>query len=153
MRYCPVRELPAYAFRPGQHTHPNKEGGHSFGNSEVHSSALSIENPDFLYAIDLFNHDYYWEAHVYLEAIWNFHKRVGPEAIFCKALIKICAAALKEEISADDESARGHFERAIELVNQLDESPIKNFSKVKILDLIKKRQNATKEVIKLETIS
>ncbi|CBW26204.1 hypothetical protein BMS_1334 [Halobacteriovorax marinus SJ] len=133
-RYLPERSFPSYAFIPGENIHPNKEGGHSFGEDEVISSPLSLENKDYLFAIDLINHGYYWEAHVYLEAIWNAHQREGDSADFCKALIKMCAAGVKFKLSSE-QAALGHIERAEELFLKVDDSKID--SGISTNDLIK----------------
>ncbi|WP_372651408.1 DUF309 domain-containing protein [Halobacteriovorax sp.] len=117
-RYAPKRSFPSYAFTPGKNKHPNKEGGHSFGLDEITSDKLSLSNTDYLFAIDLINYEYYWEAHVYLEAIWNAHNRKGPEADFCKGLIKMSAGALKYRLNSIP-SFEGHLDRAIELFESL----------------------------------
>jgi hypothetical protein len=122
-RYAPERSFPSYAFIPGENIHPNKEGGHFFGMPELTSSHLSTNNSDYLYAIDLMNNAYYWEAHVYLEAIWNAHKRTGPEADFCKGLIKMSAAALKYKMGSH-QSFVGHLERAIDLFTSIIDAPL-----------------------------
>ena len=149
MRYCPAKELPSYAFRPGQHIHPNKEGGHFFGTSEVLPSKLSIKNNDFLYAIDLFNNLYYWESHVYLEAIWNFYKRKGSEADFCKALIKLAAGALKQELN-QNEQAKNHFLRSKELITNIEDYSFEFLGKEEILEIIELFKNEGKADINLK---
>lgn len=122
-RYLPSRSFPSYAFIPGKNVHPNKEGGHSFAQEEICSGKLGLNNDDYLYAIDLINFKYYWEAHVYLEAIWNAHNRVGPEADFCKALIKMSASVIKFELNSET-SAQGHLDRALEILNKLEVSDL-----------------------------
>ncbi len=119
----PERSFPSYAFTPGLNTHPNKEGGHFFGQPEIVSTHLKKDNQDYLYSIDLMNHQYYWEAHVYLEAIWNAHNRTGVEADFCKALIKMSAGALKYRLGSN-EAFLGHLDRAIELFTPLLEKDL-----------------------------
>lgn len=115
------RELPPYAFLPGQTPHPEKDGGHGFG-VDLETNAISEENyrdhPDYLYSIDLINLGYFWESHVYLEAIWNENKRKGPEADLLKALIKIGAAGIKYRMDMND-SGDGHLKRAEELFTPL----------------------------------
>lgn len=73
------------------------------------------------YAIDLYHYGYYWESHVYLEALWNAEGRKGDVADFFKALIKLCAAGLKlrleQKLSAED-----HLHRALELIQQIRKS-------------------------------
>lgn len=75
---------------------------------------IPSDNDDLRYALDLLNHGYFWESHVYFEALWNAHKRVGPEADFFKAMIKLGAAAIKLEMG-ENQRAQEHFERALEL--------------------------------------
>ena len=118
-RYQPKRDFPSYAFIPGRNPHPEKEGGHMYGQIiEVGPIDLDdLENcEDFLFALDLFNHGYFWEAHVYWEAGWNLHGRKNEEAQFLQGLIKLAAAGVKfqlEQIMA----AQGHIQRAKDFLN------------------------------------
>ncbi len=118
-RYLPLRELPSYIFVPGKNPHPKKAGGHMEGEADPASAPLDPLNPgqnEFLrYSLDLYNHGYYWESHVYLEALWNAHQREGSIADFLKAFIKLSAAGVKINIDQKT-SAIGHFERARELL-------------------------------------
>jgi uncharacterized protein len=52
-------------------------------------------HPDYLFAIDLYNHGYFWEAHEKWEGIWHALSRAGEAADLLKALIQIAAAQLK----------------------------------------------------------
>ena len=54
------------------------------------------DSAHYLYAIDLFNYGYWWEAHEVLEVLWVIAKRETPTGIFIQGLIKISAAFLKE---------------------------------------------------------
>lgn len=72
------------------------------------------ESEFFRFSIDLFNHGYFWEAHVYLEALWNAHGRTGDVSDFLKGLIKLCAAGVKKDIK-QPERVKEHLERAREL--------------------------------------
>lgn len=77
------------------------------------------EQSQFLrFSIDLFNHGYFWESHVYFEALWNAHGRKGSEADFLKALIKLGAAGVKFSIG-QKELALEHCERAKELIHEV----------------------------------
>lgn len=118
IRYC-ADSLPPYAFIPGLNAHPLKEGGHMFESGEPKSTPLTNDNylthPHFLYAIDLFNHQFFWESHVFFEAIWNANKRVGPWAEFCKAIIQFAASEIKK-IQKKEEAASAHYNRAQELL-------------------------------------
>lgn len=121
-RYHPERDFPSYIFVPGENPHPKKTGGHMEGEDDPVTDPLDPARPfesDFLrYSLDLYNHGYFWEAHVYLESLWNAHKRRGPVADFLKALIKLSAGGVKISIG-QAESARGHFERARELIESV----------------------------------
>lgn len=121
-RLVPQRDLPPYAFVPGQNPHPEKPGGH-MEHIEVEVSALREkqpeENQDYLFGLDLFNHGYYWESHVWWEALWNKAGRKGPLADFLKGLIKISAAGVKFKLGSLDPT-RGHIDRAIELLEPLE---------------------------------
>ncbi|MGB0455277.1 MAG: DUF309 domain-containing protein [Bacteriovoracaceae bacterium] len=116
------RELLPYAHRPGVTPHPQKEGGYWFGVPEPEVEALSFENYsehiDYLYGFDLFNAGYFWESHVYWEAIWHENGRKGEIADFLKALIIFSAGCLKLEVNQVP-PARTHFERAEELISNI----------------------------------
>lgn len=84
------------------------------------------QNSDFLkYALDLFNYEYYWESHVYLESLWNAHRRQGSVADFLKGMIKLAAAALKSKLDQSP-SALDHYLRAKELflLVEVSEGPV-----------------------------
>jgi hypothetical protein len=120
-RYCPQRALPPYSYVPGLAPHPTSDPrGHSFG---VHESAAEPleetsfrSNATYLYAIDLFNHGFYWEAHETWEALWHAAGRRGPTADFLKGLIKLAAAGVKAR-EGRAAGVRQHAQRAEELVH------------------------------------
>lgn len=117
-RYLPAKIFPAYVFVPGENPHPKKSGGHMEGEKDPIAPAIDPQHPEqneFLrYSLDLFNHGYFWESHVYFEALWNTHQREGSIADFLKAMIKLGAAGVKIAID-QKQSALGHFDRAKEL--------------------------------------
>jgi len=117
-RYQSSWALPPYIFIPGVNPHPKKLGGHMEGESDPIAPEINLNHPEqnifFRYSIDLYNHGYYWEAHVYFEALWNAHKRVGSVADFLKGLIKMCAAGVKQLID-QTQNRDDHFQRACEL--------------------------------------
>lgn len=120
-RYCPARELPPYSYVPGQSPHPLSDPrGHSFGRHEPPVAALDEatwrQNETWLYAIDLFNHGYYWEAHEAWEALWHAAGRKGPTADFLKGLIKLAAAGVKAR-EGRPPGVRRHALRAVELLS------------------------------------
>ena len=49
----------------------------------------------FCFAVDLFNHGYYWESHEVWESLWHACGRRGTAADFLKSLIKLAAAGVK----------------------------------------------------------
>jgi hypothetical protein len=119
-RYCPQRKLPPYSYVPGgEWPHPTgDERGHSFGRHELAVSldeATWRENETWLFAIDLFNHGYYWEAHEAWEALWHACGRTGPVADLLKGLIKLAAAGVKER-EGRPAGVKQHMARAVELV-------------------------------------
>lgn len=87
------------------------------------------------YSLDLYNHGYFWESHVYFEALWNAHERKGSVADFLKGMIKLGAAgvkmALKQEVSA-----RGHLDRAKELFQAVMEKEGEVFLGFNLKDII-----------------
>jgi uncharacterized protein len=99
-RYYPQRPLPPYSYVPRVNPHPISDPrGHSFGHTETAMRPLDeasyASNATYLYAIDLFNHGFYWEAHEAWEALWHAAGRRGVTADFLKGLIKLAAAGVK----------------------------------------------------------
>lgn len=109
-RYCPNRVFPPYSFIPTQNLNPNRVGGYREGIPDPISKPIDENNffkhQDYLFAIDLINHGYYWESHVYFEAIWHAHHHKGPIASYCKAMVKIAAGAIKNKQGRGDSSKR-----------------------------------------------
>jgi predicted metal-dependent hydrolase len=69
------------------------------------------ESELYLYAIDLFNAGYYWEAHEVLEAIWHGAGRESEVGRFAQGLIQAAAALLKASMG-ETASARRLAEAA-----------------------------------------
>jgi uncharacterized protein len=121
-RYCAKHALPPYSYVSGVTPHPTSDPrGHSFG---VHAEpAEPLEetsfrsNATYLYAIDLFNHGFYWEAHEAWEALWHAAGRRGATADFLKGLIKLAAAGVKVR-QGKPVGVRKHAGRAAELFQQ-----------------------------------
>lgn len=123
MKKYSAREFPPYKFTPGHGQHPEKNGGYLHGK-EIESEELTLKNYKtheiYLHAIDLFNHGYFWDAHVYWEVLWNLAGRKGNTANFLKGLIKLAAAGVKFQLN-HIQPARDHLSRAEELFLQLDQ--------------------------------
>lgn len=92
------------------------------GEKDPLAPAIDLIHPeknDFLrYALDLLNAGYFWESHVYFEALWNTHGRQGSVADFLKALIKLGAAGVKVSIE-QPQLALDHYLRARELFSHV----------------------------------
>lgn len=119
IRYAPDKPFPPYAYIPGRLPHPTRNPrGHSYG---VRPECPEPPDPDnwvscqpYLYAVDLFNHGYYWEAHEAWEQLWNADHRRRPTRHFFQGLIRLAASGVK----AREGSAHGvqhHARRAAEL--------------------------------------
>ena len=103
------RALPPYTHIPGVTPHPLRDpAGHSYrepkslGQILEHSPSdvdLTWENlpsqPEFQWAVKLFNAGYYWEAHEAWESLWHLAGRTGWLADYLKGLIKLAAAGVK----------------------------------------------------------
>lgn len=139
-RYAPADPLPPYAYVPGHDLpHPVTDPrGHSFGGRtqapgiarplagstplptdpasrrRVLAATLAAD-PQWLYAVDLFNGGWYWEAHEAWEGFWNAFGRSTPEARFVQGLIHLAAAAVKVREGKPTGVAR-HTQRARELL-------------------------------------
>jgi uncharacterized protein len=120
IRYAPAIPLPPYGYVPGHDLpHPvNDPAGHLFAGEHQGPeppiaptalaalptepaarrqalAALLAANPRWLYALDLFNAGYSWEAHEAWEGFWHALGRSTPEARFVQGLIHLAAAAVK----------------------------------------------------------
>ncbi|MFM8893698.1 MAG: DUF309 domain-containing protein, partial [Planctomycetia bacterium] len=131
------RPLPPYGYVPGhEHPHPVTDPrGHSFGHTQPHTIpsetlaelpeepasrrralvALLAASPEWLYAVELFNAGYYWEAHEAWEHFWHALGRTTPEARFVQGLIHLAAACVKIREGKPDGVTR-HATRARELL-------------------------------------
>lgn len=119
-RYCPHQPFPPYTYVPGRSPHPISDPqGHSFGHSPPAAKELNSrdwrDNELYLYALDLFNHGYYWEAHEAWESLWHASGRKGPTADFLKGLIKLAAAGVKA-LEGRADGIRRHARRAAKLL-------------------------------------
>jgi len=139
-RYIPSWTLPSYIFIPGVNPHPKKFGGHMEGLPDPVADQIDIHSPQdnkfFRYALDLYNHGYYWESHVYFEALWNAHGRTGSVADLLKGMIKLGAAGVKILIH-QVEAAQGHHMRARELFEEVMKQEGEVFLGMNLRKLIK----------------
>lgn len=108
MRYS-TRALPAYRFVPGKSPHPTRDpDGHSFGDGTSASRPWRVEDwrelQEYLWAVDLFNAEYWWESHEALESLWHAAGRTTAPARFVQSLVHLSAASLNRR--------RGHLDAA-----------------------------------------
>jgi predicted metal-dependent hydrolase len=76
-----------------------------------------------LYALDLFNEGFYWEAHEAWESFWHALGRTSSEAQFVQGLIHLAAACVKIREGKPNGVAR-HIQRARELLGELQAAPV-----------------------------
>lgn len=94
--------FPDYRFRSGQNPHPTEDPtGHSFGLIPENPPLLTAQNwshhTAYLYGVDLFNQQYWWEAHESWESIWRLYHRTHTTAMYLQGLIRLSAAYLKSD--------------------------------------------------------
>jgi len=99
-RLAPSQPFPPYRHEPGTTPHPYRHAdGHSHGRPEPTVSPLDpaapFESEAYLFGFDLFNYGYFWESHVWWEALWHAHGRTGEVAELLRALIRLAAAGVK----------------------------------------------------------
>lgn len=91
--------LPPYRFVPGLNPHPHRDPrGHGFGASKPPPGPWDAAQwqalVGYLYAVDLYNQAYWWEAHEELEGLWIAAGRTTIRAQFIQGLIQVAAANL-----------------------------------------------------------
>jgi uncharacterized protein len=119
-----AKPLPPYSYVPGFTPHPVSDPrGHLRGKAPEAATPLDpkrwSESGEYRFAVDLFNHGFYWESHEAWESLWHAAGRKGPIASWLKALIKLSAAAVKLR----EGNARGverHARRTLELLGELE---------------------------------
>lgn len=109
-RYA-ARPFPPYAYVPGQAPHPTRDpAGHSYGAPPEQTDPFDPDtwqdDERYLHAIDLLNHDYWWEAHEALEGLWIAVGRRTPPGRFLQGLIQIGVAMLKRHQAMPDAARR-----------------------------------------------
>ena len=94
-RLCPHLPLPAYRYIPGKG--PKDEKREDIPKFKIQNLPPERwrENEAYLYGIDLYHQEYFYEAHEVWEALWHQvgHKTLGGN--FLKALIQCAAVRLK----------------------------------------------------------
>jgi hypothetical protein len=106
-----TRPLPPYPFVPGETGRPARDPGEAprdertaAGGSWRPEEWRELES--WLWAIDLFNHGYWWECHEALEGLWLAAGRTTPPARFVQSLVHLSAACLNDRRGHGDASRR-----------------------------------------------
>ena len=119
--------FPRYTYVPGSGTpHPVSDSrGHMHGVNHAIPEPLDPlhwrDSEIYLYAVDLFNHAYYWEAHEAWESLWHAAGHRGTIADFLKGLIKIAAAGVKFR-EGNSVGVERHSARAQELLQSVSQT-------------------------------
>lgn len=100
------RSLPLYRHLPFQNPHPFlDEDGHSFGEELLPVEGFGADNwmasDEYLYAIDLFNNGFWWEAHERLKQVSIGAGRESITGTFIQGLIQASAGLLKHFMAQD----------------------------------------------------
>ena len=118
------RALPPYRYVPGLMAHPFRhEGGHMYtdGTAPVHAPwdhrVDWSTDPTAMFAADLFDHRYFWEAHEAWEAMWHGCPRPSVDRDVLQSLIQTAAALLQTHIGAH-RSAKMLLDRARDRMDQ-----------------------------------
>lgn len=104
-RLQPAWPLPPYRYIPGVLPHP-------FRDPDGHDHLASVPLPSVAwtpgqawstnvhhrYALDLFDHRFYWESHEVWEAVWLALPKPSPERQTIQALIQVAAGTLKQHM-------------------------------------------------------
>ncbi len=105
-RYCPEWHLPDRAHRPGQ-----GQAGPALGAQASHGQGWDgraralLAEPGYRFGIDLFNRQFYWEAHEVWEGLWMRAAKDSPQRDFLQGLIQCAAALLKASMGQGAGSA------------------------------------------------
>lgn len=94
-RYLNHLSLPDYRYIPGKG--PKDEQRKDIPKFELIplSEENWKENEAYLYGVDLFNHEFYYEAHEVWEELWHVTGHDTLEGKFLKAMIQLSAIQLK----------------------------------------------------------
>ena len=110
VRYTKI-SLPDKKYSPGQGVHP-KKAPQQFHIPELPSDEATFSvntwknSQRYLYAIDLFNYGYWWEAHEVLEELWIKTGKTSFTGIFIQGIIQISATLLKKSQSTPNSASQ-----------------------------------------------
>ena len=117
------KAFPPYRFIPRETPHPTEHPeGHSYKKKESPVEILTETNwsrhPTYLYAVDLYNYGYWWEAHENFEQLWRLYPKNDLTRNFFQGLIKISAAFLKWQQKQNRGTAI-HYRGAMDLLQKV----------------------------------
>ena len=101
-RFLPTRPLPDARYVPGRTPRPEED-------SRPPARPRTVDgpfHPDYLYACDLYNAGYFWEAHEEWEEQWRRCPPRSSARLVLQGLIQAAAAWLKEEMGDPRNAAR-----------------------------------------------
>jgi len=106
-------DLPSYRHVPGLTPHPVRHpSGHAFGIAEpvISPSCQGLPDSwpncqDYLLGVDLFNHNYLWEAHEAWELVWIGAGKTSGPGLLAQGLIQVSAALLRLHLGTPTGSA------------------------------------------------
>lgn len=116
------RAFPAYRYLPGRAPHPTRDpAGHSYNGPDYEVESFSPDDWQscyvYLYAIDLLNQHYWWEAHEALEALWFASgQRKTATGLFIQGLLQIGVGAMKHHLGQKAAADR-LWQAAVEKIN------------------------------------
>lgn len=118
IRHLPKIPLPHYRYLPGQvPKDEHRQDIPTFKLQKLNEETCK-KNEAYLYGIDLFNHEFYYEAHEVWEELWLETGRKCPEGLFLQALIQLSAAQLKMRMK-EEKPAQRLFRLASENLGKL----------------------------------
>jgi len=117
------RPLPPYRYVPGLNPHPFRhEGGHLYTDGsppaeEPWTGTTPWQQDErWLYALDLWDHHFWWEAHEAWEALWHSCEVGTVEHTGLQGLIQAAAARLKEHMGEPPNRLRQAARKRLESV-------------------------------------
>ena len=118
-RYSSLNPFPDYSYIPGKglKDEHRRDLPHFPGKRLLSSNWQNHEA--YLYGIDLYNHDFFFEAHEVWEELWFVCGVKSMEGQFLKALIQLAAARLKIKLQEPKPAARliQSIRKIIELIS------------------------------------
>ncbi|MFH1571382.1 MAG: DUF309 domain-containing protein, partial [Gemmatimonadota bacterium] len=87
---------------PGRTPHPRTNpAGHSYGAAPPAAAPLVrhgwAANQSYLFGVDLYNLDFWWEAHEEWEGLWGLEPRGSTVRRYLQGLIQVAAAMIRWE--------------------------------------------------------